>query len=61
LATLRQRILLRFDIAAEVCERYGYYPALGQMSKVIAVKLRQRWPEAVHAVPLYPAFNAPNR
>jgi hypothetical protein len=56
IATIRQRILMRFDVVAGLCEQYGHYPAVGHMFRALAARLRQRWPEDVHSLPEYPAF-----
>ena len=56
IATIRQRVLLRFEVVAQVCDQYGYYPAVGELCRYIITLLRQQWPDDVHSVAMYPAF-----
>lgn len=54
-ATDRQRLLMRFEDAAQATEAFGHLEAIGTTARAIATKLRTLWPEA-DAVPYYPAF-----
>jgi hypothetical protein len=56
LATVRQRLLVRFDQAAALTEELGHLEALGAALHALAARLRMLWPAEADAMPLYPAF-----
>ena len=56
ISTLRQRVLLRFGIAARTTQELGHMEAFGATAQEIAAKLRALWPQEADAMPLYPAF-----
>ncbi len=55
IATLRQRAILRFELAAATAEEFGYLKAAGETARKMASKLRSLWSE-VEEMPYYPAF-----
>jgi hypothetical protein len=56
IATVRQRVLLRFDILSRITAEAGYLAALGATIADLAATLRARWPAEADAMPYYPAF-----
>lgn len=54
-STVRQRLLVRSDVLAQVTEEVGHMEAIGATVRAIAAKLRVLWPEA-DTLPYYPAF-----
>jgi hypothetical protein len=56
IATVRQRVLLRFGILSHMTEQAGYLAALGATIADLAGALRARWPPEADAMPYYPAF-----
>ncbi|MCI0660105.1 MAG: aminoglycoside phosphotransferase family protein [Acidobacteria bacterium] len=59
ISTMRQRALLRFEIFWKMTEEYGYLESVGATLRMIADKLRARWPSEADAMPYYPAFRTP--
>jgi hypothetical protein len=55
ISTIRQRNLLRLDTFANAAEKIGEFPALSDLSRRLAAKLRARW-HLAEEMPLYPAF-----
>jgi aminoglycoside phosphotransferase (APT) family kinase protein len=55
IATVRQRFLLRAEVASQVAAERGHMEALGAALGAAAAEMRRRWPEADSLV-LYPAF-----
>ena len=58
ISTVRQRVLLRTGIFAELSARHGHLRALGEAVAGLAAVLRARWPEDAGQMPVYPAFSA---
>ena len=56
IATIRQRVLMRFEVVAALADEHRYYPAVGDLSKIIAEALRERWSPPLKDLPLYPTF-----
>jgi hypothetical protein len=56
IATVRQRVLLRADIVAQVTQEYGHLEAIGAAFGAMATKLHGLWPSEADALPYYPAF-----
>jgi hypothetical protein len=56
ISTLRQRVLVRSSIFAELTACYGHLQALGETFADLAALLRSRWPQEAEQMPLYPAF-----
>ena len=56
ISTMRQRALLRFDIFWKLTEDYGHLKSVGATVRMIAERLRARWPSEADAMPYYPAF-----
>jgi hypothetical protein len=56
-STVRQRHPLRAQNVADVCARYGHFPAVGALAGELASRLRERW-GTDGEMPLYPAFRA---
>lgn len=56
IATMRQRLLVRFDLLAVLTEELGYLEALGATARAIAARLRALWPPGADQMPIYPAF-----
>lgn len=54
-STVRQRLLVRAAVLAQVTEEVGHMEAIGATVRAIATKLRALWPEA-DTLPYYPAF-----
>ena len=54
-STVRQRLLARSEILAQVTEEIGHMEAIGATVRAIATKLRTYWPE-MEPLPYYPAF-----
>jgi hypothetical protein len=59
ISTIRQRVLVRSGLLAETIEQYRHFEAIGQAVERIAARLRELWPASADAMPLYPAFRAP--
>jgi hypothetical protein len=59
ISTMRQRALLRFDIFWKTAEEYGHLKSVGATVRMLAEKLRARWPAEADAMPYYPAFRRP--
>ncbi len=57
-STMRQRIMHRSRIFAQLVEEVGYLPRLGTTFSQITAKLTTLWPEAVDSLTLYPAFSS---
>jgi len=57
LATVRQRILLRFRLVVDMLERQERYPGIGETTRRIHEILSARWRD-VADIPLYPAFRS---
>jgi hypothetical protein len=57
-ATMRQRLVIRLEVAAKSADKAGHLEALGQVAKTLAVKLDSRWDGVVEPLSLYPAFEA---
>jgi hypothetical protein len=55
ISTIRQRVLMRFDVFASTTEEFGHLEALGSAARVLGARLRELWPD-VEEMPLYPAF-----
>lgn len=55
LASVRQRLLARTQIAAEATAEYQHLEAIGKTFSRIAQKLGENWPET-EKLPLFPAF-----
>lgn len=55
IATARQRIILRFELAAATAEEFGYLNAIGGTARRIVSRLRFLWGD-VGEMPYYPAF-----
>ena len=55
IATVRQRIVLRFEIFAQVTERYECLEMVGETARQVVSQLCKRWPD-VEEMPYYPAF-----
>lgn len=55
IATVRQRIVLRFEIFAQVSERYECLEMVGETARQVVSQLCKRWPD-VEEMPYYPAF-----
>ncbi|MEO7912220.1 MAG: phosphotransferase [Roseiflexaceae bacterium] len=58
ISTVRQRVLLRADILAQITAERGHLVSLGAVFADMAAKLRARWPTDADAMPYYPAFRA---
>ena len=56
ISTMRRRALLRFDIFWKMTEDYGHLKSVGATARMIANKLRAKWPAEADAMPYYPAF-----
>jgi hypothetical protein len=56
ISTLRQRIIVRSGIFAELTASTGHLQALGETVAELREFLRSRWPPEAEAMPLYPAF-----
>lgn len=56
ISTVRQRVLLRFDMVARSAAEFGLFPALGALFGDMYEELRVRWVPEVEEMPLYPAF-----
>jgi hypothetical protein len=56
ISTGRQRVLLRFAIAADVTAEFNHLLAFGEVVRKMAAKLRILWPAEADAMPYYPAF-----
>ncbi len=54
--SLRQQFLAWMEAFAAITEAAGHLTALGQAARMLAGRLRGRWPAAVAALPYYPAF-----
>lgn len=54
-ATMRQRIILRLNIAARLAAEHGTLEALGHTFDQLGARLRALWPEAT-TLDLYPVF-----
>ncbi len=55
-ATLRQRLLLRFDIAARTMREHGHPGALVDLVVEMDAALRGLWGREIEPMPPYPAF-----
>ena len=55
-STVRQRVLLRFDMTARSVAELGYFPALGALFGDVYKKLRDRWVPEIEEMPLYRPF-----
>ena len=53
---LRRRVLTRLDVFARTAETSNHVEALGTTAAAVAKELRSRWPEDVHQMATYPAF-----
>lgn len=53
IASVRARIMTRFEVVANLSQQFGHLEALGTSFGVVATKLREVWSEEM---PLYPAF-----
>ena len=58
ISTVRQRVLLRTGIFAELAASLGHLEAVGAAVASLAAVLRARWPAEAGQMPLYPAFAA---
>jgi hypothetical protein len=58
ISTVRQRVLLRFDMVARSSAELGLFPALGASFGEFYRKLRGRWVPETAEMPLYPAFRS---
>ena len=56
IATLRQRVLLRFHIIISLTKRFSHLEALGSTFYDMERKLLTLWPDETHTIPYYPAF-----
>lgn len=56
ISTVRQRVLVRFDIFARLTQEFGHLEAVGETVGKMAAKLRGIWPAEADEMPLYPAF-----
>jgi hypothetical protein len=55
-ATIRQRLLTRLEVVAEVTTAAGHLIAIGELAGVMRQALRERWAGEVTPLPPYPAF-----
>ena len=60
LATVRQRAILRFELAAATAEEFGYFRAVGETAHRMGSKLRLLWSD-VEEMPYYPAFQSQSK
>jgi hypothetical protein len=49
--------LLRLDIFWKMTEDYGHLKSVGATVRMLAEKLRAKWPAEAAAMPYYPAFS----
>ena len=56
IATIRQRLILRFNLVAETAEEFGCCKAIGETARKIVSKLQSLWGDVVE-MPYYPAFD----
>ena len=56
ISAMRRRELLRLDIFWKMTEDYGHLKSAGATARMIANKLRAKWPAGAAAMPYYPAF-----
>lgn len=56
ISTVRQRVLVRFDIFARLARELGHLEAVGETVGEMAIRLRGLWPAEADEMPLYPAF-----
>jgi hypothetical protein len=56
ISTVRQRILVRFDIFVKTTEEFEHLEAMGATIGNMAAKLRTLWPPEADTMPYYPAF-----
>jgi len=56
ISTVRRRALLRFDIFWKITEDYGHLKSVGATVRMIAEKLRAKWPAEAFAMPYYPTY-----
>jgi hypothetical protein len=56
IATMRQRVLVCFDMLAHTTEEFGYLEAIGASFHIIAVKLHDHWLTESNEMPYDPAF-----
>jgi hypothetical protein len=57
-AGIRQRLLTRLEVVAEVTTEAGHLPAIGEAAGAMARELHRRWDGEVEQMPLYPAFRS---
>ena len=55
-ATLRQRVLVRTEIFAQLTAQFGHLEALGATIGQVGAHLRALWPVEAESLPVYPAF-----
>ncbi|HEY9880951.1 MAG TPA: hypothetical protein V6D29_21005, partial [Leptolyngbyaceae cyanobacterium] len=55
-STMRQRMVIRFELLAQVAAEYEHLEALGEFAQTLVLKLQQLWPE-LEPMPYYPAFS----
>jgi hypothetical protein len=58
ISTVRQRVLVRFDIFAKTTEELEHLEAIGMTIGDMAAKLRTIWPSEADEMPYYPAFRS---
>jgi len=56
ISTMRQRVLMRFEMFAQATEEFGHLQAMGVTFRNMAAKLRRLWPAEAGEMPYYPAF-----
>jgi hypothetical protein len=57
-ANIRQRLLTRLEVVAEVTTEAGHLLAIGEAAGAMARELHRRWDGEVEPMPLYPAFRS---
>ena len=54
--TIRQRLLARLDVVAQVTREARHLEAIGELAEAMSRDLHGRWEREVVPLPLYPAF-----
>ncbi len=57
MATIRQRLLLRFGIVAQTMRDIDHLPALGATITAMTARLQSLWADETAPMPYYPAFH----
>jgi hypothetical protein len=55
IATIRQRVITRFELLSEASAQFDYLSVLGETAQRVAERLQALWLE-IEPMPLYPAF-----